>query len=241
MSTTMDKKSKFLPDTLGRCDPNGLLFAPWNPESRVEATDRDFQKLVASIRIHGQLMPVLITLYGLVIDGNRRVAACQLLGIDVEYVVRANRDAYAIYKEVNDVRKNIEGKQLVEIFTKDPRALTQRQHVKISQLVRFYGDAAEILQFTRRGGSLECIRRAASLCKKMNCLNHEAVRTISEWAIKHRQVHYIKHISHDFFSRYPETTEVIWSKIRADAPLGITKIVRGYVSLENWIRKEIAK
>lgn len=115
-------KAKLNQDELIRIDPSELKFAPWNPSRRIDATDQAFQKLMESLRKYGQFLPAIINEHGLVIDGNRRVAACGLLGIAVECVVRTRADAFKIYEVVNNVRLGITGAQVAEIYSKESRA-----------------------------------------------------------------------------------------------------------------------
>lgn len=56
-----------------------IRLTPFNPSSRTADGTR-LQKLVAAIRRHGLSYPVLITTDRDLVDGHRRLKACQLLG-----------------------------------------------------------------------------------------------------------------------------------------------------------------
>ncbi len=172
------------PDQLGRYDPKDLTFAPWNPKKRIDATDKAFIRLVDSIRQYGQFMPALINPTGLVIDGNRRVAACQVLGIPVECVVRHNADAFKIYEVVNSIRAKISANEAVEIYAKEQRALSPRQQKKIANLVSYFGGVSRLNEYIdgKYGGSVGKALRITSFCKQTRkAISVTDVWCVAEW------------------------------------------------------------
>jgi hypothetical protein len=139
--------AQFKDSELLRLDPRSLKYAPWNPSRRIDATDKAFLTLMDSIREHGQFLPVLINEHGLVIEGNRRVAACGLLGVPVECVVKSLVDPFTIYEVVNRVRLPITGIQIAEIYSKEQRAVSFKQRNKMEQLVAVFGSIEELMGF----------------------------------------------------------------------------------------------
>lgn len=179
-------KTKFKTGELIRVSPNDLMFAPWNPERRTDATDKKFQELVTSIRIHGQFMPVLINEHGLVIDGNRRVAACRVLGIPVECVVKGKVDAFTIYEVVNNCRLAITGAQVVEIFAKEQRALSKKQRSKVERLADAFGGIGKLNEFIDSQYDWETVRAAEtirSFTKKTYIVNNTAPTPEAVWLL----------------------------------------------------------
>ena len=156
-------KRLFKKDELGRCDPSELTYAPWNPKRRIDATDPFFKALVRSIQLLGQLMPILINPLGLILEGNRRAAACEVLGVPVEYVCRDNADAFTIYSTVNSIRQNITANDRVEIFSKDKRALTEKQRKQVERISNKWGGIDSLAAYISSGGSVNGAEAALRL------------------------------------------------------------------------------
>jgi len=176
-------RGKYTIDTLVRVDPDQLRFAPWNPKSRIDPTSKPFIYLTDSIREHGQLMPVLINEHGLVLEGNRRVAVCRLLGISTWCIVRGNRDAFLMYQVVNDCRFDIKGKQLAEIYEVDSRALTPKQAKRIEQLIPAFGGIEKLNLFLsdKYGGSIFKAGQVAFCWRKLSGTSPDLAWDIVEW------------------------------------------------------------
>jgi len=140
-------RKKFMSDEMIRVDPNVLVFAPWNPQRRIDATDKAFKTLVKSLRDYGQFLPALINEHGLVIDGNRRVAACQLLDVPVQCVVRGNSDPWTVYEIVNRVRLSVTGDQTAEIYMKEKRALSRQKQSTVERLAAAFGGVEKLKEY----------------------------------------------------------------------------------------------
>ncbi len=139
---------KFEPNVVLKIKPKDLQYAAWNPKQRIDATTKPFILLVESLRELGQLMPILITTTGLIMEGNRRTAACEVLGIDVEAIARDVEDAAKIYDVVNNVRLSISGSQHHAIYDINPKALSYNQRVKVERHIKWFGglnDVNEVL------------------------------------------------------------------------------------------------
>lgn len=209
----MKSKVKFGVGEVGRCDANELTFAPWNPLTRIDATNRQFTILVDSIRSHGQLMPVITNQHGLVIEGNRRVAACRLLGLPTLYFVSENADAFLVYREVNNIRSNISRNQTAEIYAKDNRALTHQQTRVIDKLLDVFGDITTLNNYLSLGegkfkGSIGKAQCLATFIKRTDRIDFpEDLDSLIEWSQK--------------FQRASCLSRIPTSHIKADATYGV--------------------
>jgi len=77
-----------------------LKFNPLNPVVRTDETSRTFKALMSNIRINGLLSPIIIASNNMVIDGNRRLRALQLLGVKRVAVVQHNSTTHKTFDDL---------------------------------------------------------------------------------------------------------------------------------------------
>lgn len=82
---------------------------PYNPPSRTK-DGVAMRKLANAIKEHGLQYPLLINAERDLIDGNRRLTACKLLGIEMVECVIAYGDTDAIFRDINTSAISIAGK-----------------------------------------------------------------------------------------------------------------------------------
>jgi len=231
---------KFSVDSIGRTDATSLSYAPWNPQSRIDATDNAFLRLVDSIRDYGQFMPVLINYMGLIIDGNRRVAACRMLDKPVLYVVVPNADARLIYREVNRLQQSIAGAQLAEIYAIDPEALTEKQKKRIQRFAIAFGGSKPFLEFLR-GTNIKMrasMTRAAwviSAAEGLQIKPGNDTFMLAKWAQTHNEFKSLCEIrdhSH-IIAQVPELKDWVMGHVLNDVPLPVKRGRAGRVEIED--------
>lgn len=62
--------------------PTKLLISEWPPDSGLKPGDERFDKLFLSVERHGIKEPLTINRRWVVIDGNHRLSAARILGIE---------------------------------------------------------------------------------------------------------------------------------------------------------------
>lgn len=202
--------------------PGRLVHTPWNPPSRCDATTHDFKKLCKSIERFGQQVPVIISPDGMIIDGNRRTAACAILQLKVECIVRGE-DTAELYKELNAERKNIAGKDCLQIYIKEPRAAVSRVNStfnKLQEEIGFYS----LKMFAVAGGSLSTWNWAKKLAKY---LSTKDIFPLAMWIVKFNQTLRIRKA---IDAKVPP--EVIWAHFYAEEQLNVDYTGQHQLSFE---------
>ena len=91
-----------------------LRHTPYNPPSRTKEGAK-LQKLIDSMKKHGQAYPILITADRDVIDGNRRLAASRVLGAEFIECIICNVDKDEAFTTINTTIVPIGGKGWLSI------------------------------------------------------------------------------------------------------------------------------
>lgn len=180
-----------------------LRKAPYNPSHvRCNVDDPEFQKLVAKIREYGQVEPVIIlrqknTLY--VVEGHRRVAACELIGIPVMCIVYLEiPDREKWYVDLNDTKAAHSGKRAGDIYKylHEPNAVKTKTRRMLERLERELPDGLrDMLKMEKLGLTITSVVHIRSARNKLEEIGsfHDA-REIAEWAVKNKQINVIRDV-----------------------------------------------
>ena len=79
---------------------NTLKFNPLNPVLRTDETHAGFKALVHNIRTNGLLTPIIIANNNMIIDGNRRLRALQILGVKKVAVIKHNSTTHTTFDDL---------------------------------------------------------------------------------------------------------------------------------------------
>ena len=79
---------------------NTLKFNPLNPVLRTDETHAGFKALVHNIRTNGLLTPIIIANNNMIIDGNRRLRALQILGVKKVAVIKHNSSTHTTFDDL---------------------------------------------------------------------------------------------------------------------------------------------
>jgi hypothetical protein len=91
-----------------------IKHTPYNPAART-AEGAKLQKLMDTIKRHGQIYPVLITADRELVDGNRRMTACRLLGHDRIECIILDMDRDEAFTAINVTPEKLGGKGWLEV------------------------------------------------------------------------------------------------------------------------------
>ena len=151
--------------------------ADYNPPHRQDP--RYVSDLVRSIEQIGQVVPVLAAKDGdryRLIDGHRRLAACDILGRNVDVIVLdESLDAATVYAEVNSKTKRLRGSDILTVYLANPSAVES--------------SAREFLDGWQRGtletirkhkGSHATLRQAKHLAKYCGCTGDAAAKWLAK-------------------------------------------------------------
>lgn len=111
MKNTMDKiifDAKVSERKILMVPIESIRHTPYNPPSRTK-DGKQLQSLMATIKKHGLVYPILISSDRDVIDGNRRLAACRLIGLESVECIVSPVDKDDLYSDVNGESLKIQG------------------------------------------------------------------------------------------------------------------------------------
>jgi hypothetical protein len=177
------KAQYFAPNSYGTCDPEILMDASWNPTGRIDANNTHFQALHKDIRKNGQIAPVVITSAGKIIDGHRRTAACRLLDIKVNYVVR-DGNPHNIYQSLNATQRKISASDWLEIYIREPEACKATLRAKFSKVEKRIGrkQLTELSTLGATSVTFDYARAVERLCRF-----EDRLFDIAKWILEQRQ------------------------------------------------------
>jgi hypothetical protein len=155
-------------------------------------------------------MPVIITM---VLSRGTEVAVCDLLEAPVEYIARDKAEAFTIYREVNDCRQSIKGRQVIEIYDKESRAVTEQQKRSIVRLTARIGGPQALSDFIATGGSLSLLSSAYSFCRKVGHSTPADVCFVASWSLAHGASRKLPGISKALLYHNPGLSDWLWQSV----------------------------
>ena len=111
---------------------SSLKFNPLNPVIRTDETHHAFKALVNNIRKNGLLTPIVIANDNMIIDGNRRTRALQLLGVKKVPVIMHNSTSHVTFDNLfvacNEDTMKINACQELERYLNGAKVKTATYH-----------------------------------------------------------------------------------------------------------------
>lgn len=164
-----------------------LQGANYNPASRTQEGATGLRKLAQSIERIGLIYPVSVSKNMQIIDGHRRVAACQLLGWTEIPVLISEGDPDQIYADVNSNNQKLNGVETLQVWLKKPEAVTGYTAKVFASYEEQYGRAT-LEYLIEEGCSVRPLQAAISLAKYVDDTTAAFVRKATKWTIKYRAV-----------------------------------------------------
>lgn len=143
-----------------------LKQASFNPPKRLN----DIRGLQKSIEEIGLQYPILVNAKNEVIDGHRRMHACELLGWEEVPVLVSASERNRTYAEVNATSKIMSGNDVLFIYFENPDALTTQRRARCDKVCEAIGRNL-LRTIMKRGNSLRTYDsgiRAARYCDQVN-------------------------------------------------------------------------
>ncbi len=156
----------------------------FNPSRRIE--DGRMLGLSASMKEIGQLLPILVSSSGTVIDGHRRLAVAKKLRwthIDA-VVVSGSNDHMLLYRSINSTSAKMNGNDALGIWLKEPLAVTQRQAKIISTIEGIIGRPM-LEKLYSSGLSTRTYLIACQITRLCDCESPAQIRRVINWLITH--------------------------------------------------------
>ena len=117
-----------------------IRHTPYNPPSRTR-DGKALQKLVETIRRHGLVYPLLITDARDLVDGNRRLTACRLLGHEFVDCIVAPQNKDELFGDINTSAVPLGGKGWLHVARGGGRLPSKEgaQYKELHGLIGSYG------------------------------------------------------------------------------------------------------
>jgi len=143
-----------------------IAGTPYNPADRTKESSR-LRKLAESVRVYGLIQPLIITSSRDLVDGNRRLAAAKLAGLEVVecIVLPEGVNQHEIFRDVNSTAEKIQRRGWLEACRhgfKNPPKDVFAEYQELFALIGSYG--IDLLIEKRLGLS------ALTLCKQIRSI-----------------------------------------------------------------------
>lgn len=202
---------------------SGLKPNGFNPYSRTVRKTKKYKDLLASIRQHGILNPLLVSPDGLVIDGHRRLACAIDLGVaDVPCVV-ISTNAQLAWSQAVFTQQGISGRQIIET-TAQGLSTTYLPATVAKEVIDLQETAGPMLfkEMAEAGVSVGVRTALNKVCAYTGDSSPEWRSRVLRWLVRHKmQLESRKAIESDPLNE-DGTRERLRAAINRDDPLRAT-------------------
>lgn len=197
---------------LTQVSPSKLIEAKYNPPIRT--SKKEIFKLMASIKSHGILIPILADKNLNVIDGHRRLKCAKSLGLTtVPIIISTNHmSADETYEIVNSTQRKMYAREMIYVYLKGGKVPT-RIKSQIVQLEAIVG-VDELKKLGNKYVAPNIIHSARRIGMYVSNMSDDFLKSSILWLAKHRQVYQIRRAIEDSIS-----TAALKKAISQDRPL----------------------
>jgi hypothetical protein len=173
---------------------DSLKAASYNPESRTLEGSRNLAALKASIEKIGLVYPIAVDSDGNVIDGHRRLACAKMLGWEDIPVLIIGKGVTAdeAYAEINACNQKMDGNQTLQVYLKNPNAVTVRSRRTMESYEQMAGRDL-LVRAAKQGTSVRVFMIAKSICQYVSDENPAFYKKTVKWLMKHRNQVVVSH------------------------------------------------
>lgn len=165
---------------------------PYNPNSRAERST--LLPTLRSIDEIGLLYPLLVKADGRLVDGHGRLWCVKTLKWEFVPVIIAPESVTVerIYADVNSTNRKMSGTENLEIWLKEPRAVTVRAARAFAAAEERFGRKL-LEKLVSLNMSIRLIRRAVSIARYVGADENEVfVRQAAHWLLRHRNTQLVQ-------------------------------------------------
>jgi hypothetical protein len=164
-----------------------LKRASYNPDSRMS----DLGGLMRSMETIGQLIPILVTAKGQIVDGHRRWAAAKKLEWPKIAAIITSGDPAETFAEINSYVKKFSGNETLVTYFAEPRAISAYNRKVINSAEKILG--RQVLRKMALGGfSMATYNLAKRVCHVADSSTPENIKTVLVWMLKFRNQGVVK-------------------------------------------------
>jgi hypothetical protein len=158
-----------------------LKRAKFNPSSR----QRNVSTLTESIEKIGLLYPILVDKGNNVIDGHRRLSACEELEWDSVPVLVVEGDQAELFGAIGQSVRPLYGNETLHVYLKEPRAIGTRVRARIQSAEEVVGRKA-IRDLAAGGLSISTWDVARRICRLSDQETPDMQKKVLNWLVKHK-------------------------------------------------------
>lgn len=160
-----------------------LKSARFNPKTRLTG----ISGLAESIQEVGLLDPIKVSPNNEIIDGHRRVAAYQYLGLEEIECILLKGDLPTIYAHINSQSRKLSGNETLQVYLKQKTAVSPRAKQLIEDAEKYIGREL-VIELAKNGMSIHTYRHAKRLAVEAGVDLEEWVPRTVRWLIKYKCV-----------------------------------------------------
>lgn len=169
-----------------------LKGASYNPKSRSSPKAVHLRRLEKSIEKVGLIYPIAVSPDGTVIDGHRRLQAVKNLGWEeIPVIVVKCDEPDLVFAEVNAASSRLSGSQNLQVFMKNPAAVTDRMRGQFDRYQEAFGRTV-LVRLSKEGMSVRIITLALRACKYMENDSPAFAKKTVLWMVKHRNARVVE-------------------------------------------------
>lgn len=197
-----------------------LHFNGFNPELRINKKSPKYRRLLKSMRQHGQLSAILVSLDGLVIDGHRRLSCAIDLGMTEVLVDIISSNAQETWVECVTNQQGFNGRQVIQATAQGLNAIYLPKDLATA-VVDLQELAGEDLyaEMAKSGISPHVRNAVAKVCRYTGDNSPEWRSMVLRWIVRHNMQKKIRDAIESDPLGEEGGRERMRSAINRDAPL----------------------
>lgn len=185
-----------------------------NPKSRTDFKAVRLRQLRANIEEIGLIYPIAVGKDMTIIEGHRRWDCCKSLGWDeVPVLIIANENANAVYAGVNANSETMDGCQVLQVWLKEPEAVSRTANKNITRLQEIFGRQM-LNRLVKEKMSYRIFDTAIRISRYTEDSSKEFLMQAADWLLENRNNRLAKQ-----YITLKQSPKVLWNMVRNNKPL----------------------
>ncbi len=194
-----------------------LKPAAHNPKSRTDTRLKRMDHLIKSIEEVGLVQPITVDKDMNIIDGHRRWKACQVMGWEhVPVIIFTTDNPNAVYAGVNAAAEMMSGLQVLEVYLKEPTAVTARTRSTLEKFEEQFGRVM-LKRLVKAKLSYRLFATANQIARYCEDDSSAFLDSAAEWLINHRNQRHVRH-----YMALKQSPSKLWEIVNKAKELEVT-------------------
>lgn len=200
-----------------RMIPIGSLKpATHNPPTRTSMKSAKMRQTTASIDEIGLIQPITVDDDNNIIDGHRRWTCCKHLQWDeMPVIVVKGGDRNKVYAHLNSNAEIMGGLQTLQVFLKEPEAVSNRVRLILERHQEMFG-RAKLRALVKAGMSYNSLSTAKRISNYTEDTSDNFLQQAIDWLIEHRENRMVKS-----YMTLKQPAAKLWEIVSKNKPLEI--------------------